>query len=604
MIVSFRLDEVRLTDKTFAARRELAKAYIRDFDLQRLMHTFKLNAGLPSDAAPLGGWEAPDCGLRGHFVGHYLSACAKLAYGDGDEGLKARAAEIVDVMARCARPSGYLSAFEEEKLDVLEAEENRGVWAPYYTLHKILQGLIDCHVYLGNAKALELAVNLAHYIRGRFEKLSYWKIDGILRCTTVNPVNEFGGLGDALYSLYDLTGDARLLELGRVFDREYWIGPLADGRDVLENLHANTHLPMILAAMHRYRIEGEERFRRAALRFYDFVQGRTFANGNSSSRATACIAGGVSEKAEHWGAYGRLEDALTGGESESCCAHNTERIVERLLEWSDEAGYLEHLETLKYNAVLNGASAKTGLFQYHQPMGRQAGKSFSDPYDSFWCCTASGIEAMSELQKNIWFRQGDGVLLNAFVSSKVVWKDKGIAIVQRTEFPDRLSSELIVEADRPAELRIAFRSRAVRSARINGEPAELRRVSGGYAVLERAFRDGDRIDIEIAASLRLVPLPGSDALSALMYGNVLLARVGDDAPLRDIDDRNLEERVAGRMRDGRLEWFAKDEAGGEARFVPLYRVEEESYSVYMDWSGRAAPAPRYTLAADGSSAYG
>lgn len=602
MLESFRLDEVRLIDGVFASRRELVKAYIRDFDLQRLMHTFKINEGIPSDAEPLGGWEAPGCGLRGHFVGHFLSACAKFAYSEDDEGLKAKAGAIVDVMERCARPSGYLSAFEEEKLDVLEFEENRNVWAPYYTLHKIMQGLIDCHIYLRNTKALDLAVNLANYIRVRFEKLSRWKIDGILRCTKVNPVNEFGGIGDALYTLYDLTGDARMLELGRLFDRDYWIGPLADGRDVLEDLHANAHLPMILAAMHRYRIGGEERYKRAALHFYDFVKGRTFANGNNSSRATACIRGGVSEKAEHWGGYGRLADALTGGESESCCAHNTERIVERLLEWSAEAEYLEHLESLKFNSVLNSASAKTGLSQYHQPMGRQASKHFSDPIDSFWCCTASGIEAMSELQKNIWFRDGDSVLINAFIASKAVWKDRGVGIVQRTNFPDSLASELVIETDEPAVLRLMFREKAVRSVTINSEPVELRREHG-FVAIERLFCNGDRIDVEIAASLRLARLPGSDDLAALMYGNVLLARVGGEVPLQDITERNLEEKLGRTIREGRAEWVAEDETGLAARFIPLFRVEEETYSVYMDWSGHASPAHRFSFVADGSAAY-
>nr|WP_326104533.1 beta-L-arabinofuranosidase domain-containing protein [Paenibacillus favisporus] len=240
LFTNFRLDEVRLTDSSFAFRRQLVKKYIVEFDMNRLLHTFKMNAGLPSYAEPLGGWESEDCGLRGHFVGHYLSACSKFAFADQDDGLKSKAYEIVEMMELCAKPNGYLSAFEEEKLDTLEFEENRNVWAPYYTLHKIIQGLVDCYAYLGSEKALALSVNLAHYIHGRFEKLSFWKIDGILRCTKVNPVNEYGGIGDALYTLYDTTGDAKILELAQLFDRDYFLDHLADGKDVLENLHANT----------------------------------------------------------------------------------------------------------------------------------------------------------------------------------------------------------------------------------------------------------------------------------------------------------------------------------------------------------------------------
>ncbi|MEX1028911.1 MAG: beta-L-arabinofuranosidase domain-containing protein [Paenibacillaceae bacterium] len=255
MFTNFNIDEVKLTDKYFAIRRELIKKYIVEFDMNRLMHTFKINAGTPSNAEPLGGWEGVECGLRGHFVGHFLSACSKFAFADKDEILKIKANEIVDIMELCAKPNGYLSAFEEEKLD------------------KIMQGLVDCHIYLSSQKSLTLAVNLAYYIHRRFEKLSLRKIDGILRCTQVNPVNEFGGIGDSLYTLYDITDDAKIFELANIFDREYFIDNLEAGKDVLENLHANTHLPMIIAAMHRFNISGEEKYKTAAVNFYHYLLG-------------------------------------------------------------------------------------------------------------------------------------------------------------------------------------------------------------------------------------------------------------------------------------------------------------------------------------------
>src|SRR5690349_19521800 len=131
MFKNFDLDKVKLSDNYFAVRRELVKKYIVDFDVNKLMHTFRKNAGFESIVEPLGGWEAEDCVLRGHFVGHFLSTCSKFAFSDKDEDIKNKANEIVDIMEMCAKPNGYLSAFEEEKLDVLELEENRGVWAPY-----------------------------------------------------------------------------------------------------------------------------------------------------------------------------------------------------------------------------------------------------------------------------------------------------------------------------------------------------------------------------------------------------------------------------------------------------------------------------------------
>ncbi|GMK40934.1 hypothetical protein PCCS19_39900 [Paenibacillus sp. CCS19] len=599
MFVNFKLDEVKLTDQTFAYRRALVKTYLSEFNVDRLMHNFKINAAIPSNAEPLGGWEDGECGLRGHFVGHFLSACAKFAFADPDGLLESKASAIVDIMELCAQPSGYLSAFEEEKLDILELEENRNVWAPYYTLHKIMQGLVDCYCYLGNAKSLHLAVNLALYVYRRFEKLSYWKIDGILRCTKLNPVNEFGGIGDTLYTLHDLTGDDRLFELANKFDRMYFVDRLEAGHDILEDLHANTHLPMVIAAMHRFSISGETKYKEMAIHFYRFLQGRTFANGNSSSKAAAYMQGGVSEKSEHWGGFGKLGDALTGGESESCCAHNTEKIVERLLEWSGAVEYLDHLETLKYNAVLNSASAKTGLSQYHQPLGNCAIKKFSEPYDSFWCCTASGIEAMSELQKNIWFKYEDTIVLNAFISSTVIWREQKAVISQTSEFPNKLTSRLVIEVTEPTSFKLLLKRQAIKGIKINGMPIDVME-DNGYIIVEHTYHNRDFVDIDIRADLKLVPLQGSEDISAVMYGNILLAQVGHQRLQEDITDANfLEKFIALPTADLAF----SIEGHREMKFIPLYRVEEEEYTVYRDWTGQAMPHGRFSNAIDGSSAY-
>lgn len=578
MYQNFALDKVKLADDYFAYRRNLAKKYITDFDINRLMHVFRVNAGIPSDTEPLGGWEKPDCELRGHFVGHFLSACSKFAFADHDESLSNKATRIVEIMETCAKPNGYLSAFEEEKLDILEMEENRGVWAPYYTLHKILQGLIDCYVLLLNNKALTLAVNLAHYIRGRFARLSYWKIDGILRCTKVNPTNEFGGIGDALYSLFEITKDDEIFELAKIFDRDYFIGNLASGKDVLENLHSNTHLPMILAAAHRYDISGEEKLRTAVTNFYQYLLGRTFVNGNSSSKATAFIKGGTSETSEHWGANNCLGDALMGKESESCCAHNTEKILQRLFRWFGSADLLDHMEVLKYNAILNSCSHKTGLSQYQQPMGKGVTKKFSGFYDSFLCCTATGLEAMSEIQKNIWFRNDDSILLNMFISSTVVWDERNVIITQCSDYPDNLVSKLTVHVKEPTEFKLILKEAPVITVSVNSEYINLIRENG-YIVIQRVFSDGDTIEIGIRASLSLVPLKGREDMAALVYGRVVLAQLGEDSRQANILKENVAQRLV-RTKDPQLTFTMDGHEKQHSKLIPLYRVEDETYTVY------------------------
>lgn len=601
MFTNLPINCIKLLDQDFSPRREKVRSYLHKFDENRLMHAFLLNAGFASQASPLGGWEAPGCGLRGHFTGHFLSACAKFAFSDRDILLKHKAERVVSILARCAKPNGYLSAFEETVLDTLEEEEDRNVWAPYYTLHKILQGLTDCAVLLENQEAMALALNLADYIAGRFHRLSGWKTDGILRCTRLNPVNEFGGMGDTLYTLYELTKKEWLLELAELFDRDYFTGNLSRGQDILEDLHANTHLPMILSAMHRYEITDEPAYRQAAEAFYHALSGRTFANGNSSSKASAFKRGGVSEKAEHWGVFGHLEDALTGGESESCCAHNTEKIVEKFFKWTGNTTYLAHMESLKYNAVLNSASAKSGLSQYHQPMGNGAVKKFSEPLDSFWCCTGSGIEAMSELQKNIWLAEQNSLLIQAYISSEVYWPEMELKITQRSFYPDKPLSLLTVETTVPVTCNLVFRENTVNEIKVNGTSFEGKREKG-FLILHRTFQDQDMIEIAIYSSLHMVRLPGSQSTAALMYGNILLAALGDLRFLPGIDESSLISRIK-RLPSEELAFELTDNEGKRNIFVPLFRIEDETYTVYLNLSGKQENVTDFSFAKDGQCAY-
>jgi uncharacterized protein len=169
----FDLEQVRLLPGPFKAAQDRAQQYLLGLDSDRLLHTFRLNAGLPSSARPYGGWEKPDVELRGHSIGHYLSGCALMYSATGDERLKAKASALVAELAKCQQAlgkSGYLSAFPEEFFD--RVEKGRGVWAPWYTLHKIYAGLLDIHLHCGNEQALKAASGMAAWAKSRTDKLT------------------------------------------------------------------------------------------------------------------------------------------------------------------------------------------------------------------------------------------------------------------------------------------------------------------------------------------------------------------------------------------------------------------------------------------------
>ncbi|HMB95553.1 MAG TPA: beta-L-arabinofuranosidase domain-containing protein, partial [Tepidisphaeraceae bacterium] len=241
----FDLSDVRLLDSPFKIAQDADAKYMASLDLDRLLHNFRVTAGLPSNAAPLGGWESPSCEVRGHFVGHYLSACALMYKSTGDVAWKNRADYLVAELGKCqdALGDGYLSAFPAGAFDKLETGGR--YWAPYYTIHKIMAGLLDAYQLCGNEKSLEVDKKMAAYFAGRISKLSNEQIERIFHTTAGGTGTEFGGMSEVLHNLYEITKDPEHLKLANIFDRDWLAVPLAKDDDALAGLHANTHIPQV-----------------------------------------------------------------------------------------------------------------------------------------------------------------------------------------------------------------------------------------------------------------------------------------------------------------------------------------------------------------------
>ncbi len=261
----FPLKQVRLGEGPCKIAMEADRQYLRSLPPDRLLHTFRITAAIPSSAQPLGGWEAPDCELRGHYAGgHYLSACALMYAACGDEDLKANAASVVDGLSKCqaALKSGYLSAFPVEFFDRLR--ERQQVWAPFYTIHKIMAGLLDMYEYCGNEQALDMVEKMAAWVDRYTESLSYEHMQRVLG-------TEFGGMGEVLCNLYAVTGKRDYLDIAPRFDKKQFFDPLAAHRDELKGLHVNTHIPQVIAAARYYELTGERRYRDIAEYFWNEV---------------------------------------------------------------------------------------------------------------------------------------------------------------------------------------------------------------------------------------------------------------------------------------------------------------------------------------------
>ena len=557
-IRSFDLSAVRLLPGPIRDRQDRNTRYLLDLEPDRLLHNLRVQAGLPSSAEPLGGWEAPTCGLRGHFVGHYVSACAQGFAATGSAALRDRVKLIVEGLAACqaAIGSGYVSAFPESDLDAIETRFE-GEWASYYVLHKILAGLIDAHRYCGNSAALNVAVKLADYIRRRVGRLTAEQIEGMCRTDRKpNPTNEFGGSSETLQDLADLAGRPEFDELARVFEREWFTEPLVRREDVLTGLHANTHIPMALALARRYERTGELRLRQAVEFFWQQTAvARSYVNGGSSGPRPDGTE--KSTGAEHWPAPNRLAGTLTPKINESCVTHNMLRLTDALFRWSGDSRYIDFYQRAYFNHVLAMQNPQhLGGYLYDHPLCAGSKKKFGGSRDAFWCCYGSTVEAFERLGQGIYYHDDQTLWVNLPVASEVHWPEMGLRVVQETRFPAEKMTRLTIHCKTPTRLTIRTPW---------GEPTT------------RTWHDGESVNLPVPMQLRVETMPDDPKAVAFCCGPIVLAARTDQPLHVDTAATDALRPIVGQPMHFRFPL----PGGDDVELVPLNEIVEESFGVYF-----------------------
>jgi len=595
----FPMKQVRLLRGACERFAELNRRYLHSLPTDRLAHSFRVTSGLASSAEPFGGWEKPDSELRGHFTGgHYLSAVALTYASTGDEDLKKKGDALVAILAQCqaTNRNGYLSAYPIEFFDRLR--DGVRVWAPFYTIHKIMAGLLDMYLHTGNAQALEIAQKIADWVGSWTGPLSHQHMQRVLGV-------EFGGIGETLCNLYAVTGNMQYLGIARRFEKKAFLDPLAEHRDELRGLHVNTHIPQVIHVARAYELTGDGRYRGIAQCFWDqVVSQRSYCHGGTSN-------------GERWRTDpGKLSGELGSSTAENCCAYNMLKLTRHLFGWSPEARYMDYYERVLFNHRLGTMDPETGTTMYYYPLGPKLYKTYGTPTESFWCCTGTGVEEFAKLTDTIYFHDDHSVYVNLYIASEVDWPEKNVCLRQETDFPLQQGTKLTVVAAKPSDISIHLRiPRWAQGGgvKVNGRPLAAFATPGSYLTLRGPWKNSDTIEFSLPMGLHSWLMPDDKTIQAPMYGPLVLAARHEEAP-RERWYGSLgpfERRAPGETPPpmptavGKLDdtgtWiepvtnepltFRTVGQATQATLVPLYQIVHERYDVYWKVTP-PAPPPR------------
>ena len=600
----FPLHDVRLLDGPFLEAQRRTERYLLQLSPDRLLHNFRVNAGLQPKAAVYGGWESQepwvDIRCHGHTLGHYLSGCAHMYASTGKAEFRNRCDYIVTELQACQAKSagGLICAFPDGATQLQNSVSGKPfVGVPWYTMHKIFAGLRDVFVHRGNPVALDVLVRLSDWALSATQAMSDADFQRMLD-------REHGGMSEVLADAHTLTREAKYLELSTRFVHRALLTPLAAGVDPLDGLHSNTQIPKVIGYARLHDLTAREEYRTAATFFWKtVVTTRSFATGGNSDVEFFFPRGEFTK---------RLDSPKT---METCCFYNMLRLTRTLFETAPSAAYADYYERALYNGILASQDPDSGMVTYFQPTRPGYLKLYCTPEDSFWCCTGSGMENHAKYGDSIYFHDAASLYVNLFIPSMLTWKERGLVLEQSTSFPDSTTSRLQLSLSGPTRLRLRLRHPywcEVMTVKINGRTHAVHRERSSYIDIEREWQHGDVVELDIPMHLRTEPLPGNTGIVAILYGPLVLAGRYGNSGITPGADLIVNERKTGEMLDvplalptwnidakqpshqlqpaaSPLTFVGKGIVGRDSlEFIPYQRIAHERYNLYWRLASASA----------------
>ena len=531
-------ENVTVLPGVFRERMSLNRAYLIGLDPQCLLQNFYLEAGIiipglqvvddPAKANLHWGWEAPTCQLRGHFLGHWLSAAAYYVAYDHDAELKVKLDKIISELARCQQLNGgeWIGSIPEKYFDKLAKRQY--IWSPQYVMHKTIMGLMHAYTYAGNEQAIEIIDHLAD-----------WYLRWTEAMQSVNPhavySGEEAGMLEVWASLYEITKNEKYMTLARRYWNPGLFGNLAAGKDSLSNCHANASIPFIHGAAKLYEVTGDEKWRDLAERFWKFAV---------TDRGMYCTGG--QNAGEFWVPPYMQGHFLGETNQEFCTVYNMVRVASYLFKWTGDKKYADYIERSLYNGFLAQQNAQTGMPTYFLPLSAGGHKKWGTKRHDFWCCHGTMVQAQTLYPDLIYYEdpEQNELLISQYIPSIAKWDCHGqlIEVSQDTNMKyyndqaffdekdqgqsSRWQLQFKVKASAPTVFTLCLRVPAwVKGApvvSVNGEALTNPVIEDGCLKIQKTWKD-DTIDLFLAPALSYVSLPDQPEKSAIMEGPVVLA---------------------------------------------------------------------------------
>ncbi len=520
---SFPLEDVELLESPFLQAEQTDMNYILELDVDRLLAPYLREAGLTPKAESYGNWE--NTGLDGHIGGHYLTALSLMFASTGDVRMKERMDYMIEELKKCQDSfgDGYLAGIPgghdmwkeiaEGKIEAGSFSLNKK-WVPLYNIHKIYAGLRDAYLYGESEVAKDMLIKLSDWAIQLVSQLSEEQIQDMLR-------SEHGGLNEVFADVAEITGDSKYLHLARQFSDLSILNPLLNHEDKLTGLHANTQIPKVIGYKRVADVENDKSWNDAAKFFWE----------NVVTKRSVCIGGNsVREHFHPINDYSSMLDSEQG--PETCNTYNMLKLTKMLFLSDPQGKYMDYYERALYNHILSTQNPDKGGFVYFTPMRPGHYRVYSQSQTSFWCCVGSGLENHAKYGEMIYAHQGNDLLVNLFIPSKLNWKEKNIEIIQQSDLPEGDIVSLSINPENETNFNLKVRypqwvNSGDLKVELNGESSDFVIEENGYISLNRNWKKGDVVKVFLPMHIAVEQIPDHEHFFSFKYGPIVLAAKTD-----------------------------------------------------------------------------